>query len=182
MTHADNNIHRAGNPFGRARLCCLFWLMQNQSGDSNAPDCCTARRNSRGLQDELIAQRSLAGVVARALASSTRLPSRVRPRPLATCRATRRVGGRRTRSNTCCASLHDFSAFAATLAILVKPPAGFAGLEPLAGSATHSDSRLLLPSVVVSISCCFRAQDMVLMEAVVDVEDSIGIHEPASCS
>ena len=96
------NIHRAGNPFGRARLCCLFWLMQNQSGDSNAPDCCTARRNSRGLQDELIAQRSLAGVVARALASSTRLPSRVRPRPLATCRATRRVGGRRTRSNSCC--------------------------------------------------------------------------------
>ena len=73
MTHADN-IHRAGNPFGRARLCCLFWLMQNQSGDSNAPDCCTARRNSRGLQDELIAQRSLAGVVARAL-SRARLDS-----------------------------------------------------------------------------------------------------------
>ena len=148
MTHADN-IHRAGNPFGRARLCCLFWLMQNQSGDSNAPDCCTARRNSRGLQDELIAQRSLAGAVARALSRAAARSSR---------------------------------AFAATLAILVKPPAGFAGLEPLAGSATHSDSRLLLPSVVVSISCCFRAQDMALMEAVVDVGDSIGIHEPASCS
>jgi hypothetical protein len=123
------------------------------SGDSIAADCCSAWRKSRGLQEELIAQRSLAGVVARALSRAAARSSR---------------------------------AFAATLAILVKPPAGFAGhSEPLvgsAGSAAHSDSRSLLPSVVVSISCCFRAQDIVRMEAVVDVGDSIGIHDPASCS
>ena len=128
-------------------------VLLTYSGDSIAADCCTAWRKSRGLQEELIAQRSLAGVVARALSRAAARSSR---------------------------------AFAATLAILVKPPAGFGGhSEPLvgsAGSAAHSDSRSLLPSVVVSISCCFRAQDIVRMEAVVEVGDSIGIHDPASCS
>ena len=145
QNHSGDSLATCTLPVGHVLL--------TYSGDSIAADCCTAWRKSRGLQEELIAQRSLAGVVARALSRAAARSSR---------------------------------AFAATLAILVKPPAGFGGhSEPLvgsAGSAAHSDSRSLLPSVVVSISCCFRAQDIVRMEAVVDVGDSIGIHDPASCS